>query len=109
MLKAKGFSDFRPPTSDLRNGDVAQLGERLPCTQEVSGSNPLISTIQETGSKKQEAGGENLHPVLKPLVLENLFFENCIVGKRFHQGSSFKELVVDALVPGGDEGRGQLR
>ena len=26
------------------NGDIAQLGERLPCTQEVSGSIPLIST-----------------------------------------------------------------
>ena len=26
-------------------GDIAQLGERLPCTQEVSGSIPLISTI----------------------------------------------------------------
>ena len=25
-------------------GDIAQLGERLPCTQEVSGSIPLIST-----------------------------------------------------------------
>ena len=26
------------------NGGVAQLGEHLPCTQGVSGSNPLIST-----------------------------------------------------------------
>ena len=26
------------------DGGVAQLGERLPCKQEVSGSNPLIST-----------------------------------------------------------------
>ena len=25
-------------------GDIAQLGERLPCTQEVSGSIPLGST-----------------------------------------------------------------
>ncbi len=25
------------------SGDVAQLGERLPCTEEVRGSNPLIS------------------------------------------------------------------
>ena len=25
-------------------GDISQLGERLPCTQEVSGSIPLIST-----------------------------------------------------------------
>ena len=26
------------------NGDVAQLGERLPCTQEVVGSSPIVST-----------------------------------------------------------------
>ena len=26
------------------NGGLAQLGERLPCKQEVSGSIPLIST-----------------------------------------------------------------
>ena len=26
-------------------GGLAQLGERLPCKQEVSGSNPLISTF----------------------------------------------------------------
>ena len=25
-------------------GDIAQLGERLPCTQEVTGSIPVIST-----------------------------------------------------------------
>ena len=27
------------------DGGVAQLGERLPCTQEVIGSNPFTSTI----------------------------------------------------------------
>jgi hypothetical protein len=27
------------------DGGLAQLGERLPCTQEVSGSIPLVSTI----------------------------------------------------------------
>ena len=27
------------------DGGLAQLGERLPCKQEVSGSIPLISTI----------------------------------------------------------------
>ena len=27
-----------------QNGELAQLGERLLCTQEVSGSNPLFST-----------------------------------------------------------------
>ena len=27
-----------------RVGELAQLGERLPCTQEVTGSNPVFST-----------------------------------------------------------------
>ena len=27
-------------------GDIAQLGERLPCKQEVAGSIPTISTIE---------------------------------------------------------------
>ena len=30
-----------------KNGGVAQLGEHLPCTQGVRGSNPLISTRGE--------------------------------------------------------------
>ena len=30
--------------SEIRDGGLAQLGERLPCKQEVSGSIPLIST-----------------------------------------------------------------
>ena len=30
---------------DKQKGAIAQLGERLPCTQEVSGSIPLSSTI----------------------------------------------------------------
>jgi hypothetical protein len=32
--------------SSLRDGGVAQLGERLPCTQEVIGSNPFTSTFE---------------------------------------------------------------
>ena len=31
----------------IRDGGLAQLGERLPCKQEVSGSIPLISTIMD--------------------------------------------------------------
>ena len=33
------------------DGGLAQLGERLPCKQEVSGSIPLISTRIEIGLK----------------------------------------------------------
>ena len=39
------------------NGGVAQLGERLPCTQEAIGSIPFTSTIQDTGARKQETDG----------------------------------------------------
>ena len=41
-----------PPKKDspkglgIEVGDIAQLGERLPCKQEVAGSNPTISTIE---------------------------------------------------------------
>ena len=30
---------------EVTNGGLAQLGERLPCKQEVTGSIPVISTI----------------------------------------------------------------
>ena len=41
-----------------RNGGLAQLGERLPCKQEVSGSIPLISTKEAKGDpgKAQRSG-----------------------------------------------------
>ena len=40
-----GSSPFWPTTSRKeKSGGLAQLGERLPCKQEVSGSIPLIST-----------------------------------------------------------------
>ena len=44
---------FWPTTSKRADGygGLAQLGERLPCKQEVSGSIPLISTRIEIGLK----------------------------------------------------------
>ena len=35
---------------EVRDGGLAQLGERLPCKQEVSGSIPLISTKRANSS-----------------------------------------------------------
>ena len=42
-------SPFWPTTSKRADGygGLAQLGERLPCKQEVSGSIPLISTTKK--------------------------------------------------------------
>ena len=35
-------------------GGLAQLGERLPCKQEVSGSIPLISTRWRNGNERED-------------------------------------------------------
>ena len=46
-------------TGPGRCGDIAQLGERLPCKQEVAGSIPTISTKRiypVIKSKPSEAG-----------------------------------------------------
>ena len=40
---------------EVRDGGLAQLGERLPCKQEVSGSIPLISTKERRGPIAQLA------------------------------------------------------
>ncbi len=32
---------------DTKYGAVVQLGERLPCTEEVAGSSPVSSTIKQ--------------------------------------------------------------
>ncbi len=45
-------SEIRNPRSAIFFGGVAQLGERLPCTQEAIGSNPFTST------RIKSAGGE---------------------------------------------------
>ena len=37
-----------------RSGGVAQLGEHLPCKQGVSGSNPLISTINKKKAPRNQ-------------------------------------------------------
>ena len=39
---ASSLVQIQPSPPD---GDIAQLGERLPCKQEVAGSSPVISTI----------------------------------------------------------------
>ena len=45
------------PLRHARFGGVAQLGERLPCTQEAIGSNPFTSTtIMIVGGGKTELG-----------------------------------------------------
>ena len=40
-----------------RSGGLAQLGERLPCKQEVSGSIPLISTKKRSRLRANSSAG----------------------------------------------------
>ena len=44
MYSRKRRSRKEAPRSPEKHGGVAQLGEHLPCTQGVKGSNPFIST-----------------------------------------------------------------
>ena len=48
-FKKRNDGPFWPTTSKRADGygGLAQLGERLPCKQEVSGSIPLISTTKK--------------------------------------------------------------
>ncbi|VXC00646.1 conserved hypothetical protein [Bacillus altitudinis] len=43
----QGVAGSNPVFPTIFYGALAQLGERLPCTQEVSGSIPLGSTFQK--------------------------------------------------------------
>ena len=46
LFNLEGTEKIVPKDGKI-NGGLAQLGERLPCKQEVSGSIPLISTKKE--------------------------------------------------------------
>ena len=44
LFNLEGTGKEVPKNGEEKYGGLAQLGERLPCKQEVSGSIPLIST-----------------------------------------------------------------
>lgn len=44
LTRLRHWTNILSPVAGGDLGDVAQLGERLPCTQQAGGSNPLIST-----------------------------------------------------------------
>ena len=68
----------------LDNGAIAQLGERLPCTQEVSGSIPLGSTIiQSRKVQKWIFKYECLTQVLLFWILISGLYQNCSLKIRF--------------------------
>ena len=54
MPKALGIA---VGSGNLCDGGVAQLGERLACTEEVTGSNPVISTSEGAEEFWEEGKG----------------------------------------------------
>ena len=52
------------------DGAIAQLGERLPCTQEVCGSIPHSSTIFTANTRKLQSEPEKVH--CEVLLFKNL-------------------------------------
>ena len=60
--------------SSSRDGGIAQLVERLPCTQEVSGSSPLTSTESVIEEKCSEAKKEPvIHTPVSQFLVVNVF------------------------------------
>ena len=53
------------------DGAIAQLGERLPCTQEVSGSIPLSSTIIYCSNNTSECTGDGVLRSICSLKIRN--------------------------------------
>ena len=56
LFNLEGTVDCVLKKMEERSGGLAQLGERLPCKQEVSGSIPLISTIFSKRSEECRYG-----------------------------------------------------
>ena len=81
---------------------MAQLVERLLCTQDVSGSSPLTSTIFRI---QHLMVGIKLLDAKAPVP--NL--DNCIALDSHHQWIRNQGLMVDTLALRGDEGRGYRR
>ena len=75
------FSVVCPLSSDPWQGAVAQLGERLLCTQEVVGSIPIGST---SSSFQRSAFSDQLSVV--DLGLRILWFCRCRVWRRRAEG-----------------------
>ena len=71
-------------TKNLISGDIAQLGERLPCTQEVVGSTPSISTKRKNMKGlyeyiKSRAEQDNLDILVVYKILTSVVRSYCIL------------------------------
>ena len=75
------FSVVCPLSSDPWQGAVAQLGERLLCTQEVVGSIPIGST-----SSSFQLSAISFQPSAVALGLKILWFCRCRVRRRRAEG-----------------------
>ena len=76
--------------SEERDGGLAQLGERLPCKQEVSGSIPLISTnmgqqlswLEHTTDNREVDGSSPFWPTTSQLQIQNYKLQLGVICKR---------------------------
>ena len=78
----QGVAGSNPVFPTIVNGALAQLGERLPCTQEVSGSIPLSSTIYEAEvypSPAEGIGLENRQGMKVPRGFESLNLRHLLI------------------------------
>jgi hypothetical protein len=63
MIPRRLISESESENQNLLSGGIAQLVERLPCTQEVSGSSPLTSTLTSYLTRKTiKKEQRNQHP-----------------------------------------------
>ena len=66
--------------SPMRLGSIAQLGERLPCKQDVVGSSPIRSTICAVSSVGRasalQAGGRRFEPYTAHQIVGSIVREN---------------------------------
>ena len=86
--------------------DVAQLGERLLCKQEVTGSIPVISKFWSDGLSVTQFFVMSNDVTICSLTISYFFRVDNYVNTRM---LSYGERMVDALALIGDEGRGKLR
>ena len=135
-FRALPQNEFWEREISFYDGVIAQLGERLPCTQEVCGSIPHSSTIFYCSNNTSECTGdgvlrsicslkirnklkiETTHGFLSPKqerkcgVSESLKFSQsrlCLTRHLRVVRLSDQAYTVDALAVRGDEGRANLR
>ena len=75
-------------------GGVAQLGERLPCTQEVIGSNPFTSTRKKSFWRLLNLSKRLFFLGKRVYAIVHTFFDNLDMGYKHLLTSRFMSVVL---------------